>query len=248
MGWILEHDHNEGNPTCQSVTLPLAKAGNFLQQGVGVPTRTREYLMQHFGHDHVHRQMPVKVNFCGALGEEFKPVALHVKTPSEVIGLMEANYPGFRQKLLAGRYVMVLHDGTEREGSAVAVHVDSANIPMSGENVYFVPAPEGEGGATFIYLTSQLVIATGVSSMTGVYIAAAVVAVGMIVGYIAIAMALSSLADWLMPGVEERGDESIAFNGPVNNTRQGNPVPVCYGGPIRVGSQVISVDLKAVDI
>ena len=35
---------------------------------------------------------------------------------------------------------------------------------------------------------------------------------------------------------------SYAFDGAVNTTRQGNPVPICYGSMI-VGSQVISAGL-----
>jgi predicted phage tail protein len=41
---------------------------------------------------------------------------------------------------------------------------------------------------------------------------------------------------------------SYAFNGPVNRTAQGVPVPLCYGGPILVGSQVISSGLRTEQI
>jgi len=38
---------------------------------------------------------------------------------------------------------------------------------------------------------------------------------------------------------------SYAFDGAVNTAAQGNPVPVLYGGPLIVGSQVISAGLSA---
>jgi predicted phage tail protein len=46
------------------------------------------------------------------------------------------------------------------------------------------------------------------------------------------------------PAATERPENkpSYAFNGPVNTTAQGNPVPVGYGR-LRVGSQVISAGL-----
>ena len=48
----------------------------------------------------------------------------------------------------------------------------------------------------------------------------------------------------------EKGDNkpSYLFNGAVNTYSQGNPVPVGFGGPLRVGSQVISVGIRSVDI
>ena len=40
---------------------------------------------------------------------------------------------------------------------------------------------------------------------------------------------------------------SYLFNGPVNTTQQGNPVPILYGRLI-IGSQVVSASVQAYDI
>lgn len=40
---------------------------------------------------------------------------------------------------------------------------------------------------------------------------------------------------------------SYIFNGPVNVTAQGSAVPVLYGGPMEIGSVVISAGIEAVD-
>jgi predicted phage tail protein len=40
---------------------------------------------------------------------------------------------------------------------------------------------------------------------------------------------------------------SYIFNGPVNVTAQGAAVPILYGGPMEIGSTVISAGIEAVD-
>jgi predicted phage tail protein len=50
----------------------------------------------------------------------------------------------------------------------------------------------------------------------------------------------------LLAGTPQDKDEvdNYAFSGPVNNTRQGLPVPICYG-QLLVGSSVISSGITA---
>ncbi len=47
------------------------------------------------------------------------------------------------------------------------------------------------------------------------------------------------------PKSKDKGDDqaSYAFNGPVNTQAQGNPVPVAYGGPMWIGSAVVSAGI-----
>jgi hypothetical protein len=40
---------------------------------------------------------------------------------------------------------------------------------------------------------------------------------------------------------------SYSFNGPVNTQAQGNPVPLLYGGPLKVGSAVISAGIDTLE-
>jgi len=40
---------------------------------------------------------------------------------------------------------------------------------------------------------------------------------------------------------------SYVFNGPVNTTAQGGCIPVLYGGPMEIGSTVISAGIEAMD-
>lgn len=191
--------------------------------------------------------MTVNVSCVGKLSDKYPAMELYAKTPFEIIGLMEANYPGFKQDLLTHKYGLVLYSGEDEEVEAEGVVAERMMMPFSQDHAMFVPIPRGEAGTAFFWVTSQIVTYTGITSMVGVYLAAAVAAVVIGTG---ISLALSGLASLIMPDTPDTEDNvtGYQFNGPVNTSRQGAPVPVCYGGPILVGSQVISVALATEDI
>lgn len=49
------------------------------------------------------------------------------------------------------------------------------------------------------------------------------------------------------PGDTAANASNYSFNGPVNTQAQGNPVPLFYGGPLTIGSAVISAGIQAQD-
>lgn len=72
------------------------------------------------------------------------------------------------------------------------------------------------------------------------------------IGNLGIALALSGVAQMIAGTpkagqVDDGGPQSSLFNGPENTTTQGGPVPLCYGGPILVGSQVVSAGIFTED-
>jgi predicted phage tail protein len=70
---------------------------------------------------------------------------------------------------------------------------------------------------------------------------------------VGIAMAIGGVAQMIAgtpktPGsVDDGGPQSSLFSGPENTSSQGGPVPLCYGGPILVGSQVVSAGIFTED-
>lgn len=69
---------------------------------------------------------------------------------------------------------------------------------------------------------------------------------------VGLALTLSGVSALLYgtPKDQEESPEnrpSYIFNGPVNAYRQGNPIPVGFGG-MRIGSQVISAGIRSIDI
>lgn len=68
----------------------------------------------------------------------------------------------------------------------------------------------------------------------------------------ALSMAISGVAQMIAGTpkagqIDDGGKQSDLFNGPENTTTQGGPVPLVYGGPILVGSQVISAGIFTED-
>lgn len=66
------------------------------------------------------------------------------------------------------------------------------------------------------------------------YIIAAVVAV--VVSYVITRLMMPSTSN------NQQSSRSTMFNGPVNTTDQGNPIPIIYGKCVMVGSQIIATD------
>lgn len=174
--------------------------------------------------------MRVNVEFHGALGEELQATELEIDTPRDAVELIELRRPGVRRMVMSGRYTLVLQDKEDKGGGLTRVTSDNYTLPMSDEQLHFLPSGKGEnlsGGATALLSLASLPFAATAAALGG----------------------YNSLIDWLTPGTPKPvGDENFVFDGPVNTTRQGNPVPVCYGGPIMVGSQVISVSMQAVEL
>lgn len=91
----------------------------------------------------------------------------------------------------------------------------------------------GVGGATSLTVAGQLVLSAGF------------IGAGLVVGGLSQLLAGTPKA----PGISEKeaNRPSFLFNGVVNTTAQGHPVPVGYGR-MRVGSAVISAGISTEDI
>lgn len=160
-----------------------------------------------------------------AFGDE---VFYEVSTPYEVIKAVDANYPGFTDKLGQGEYAMFMGDEPVTEESRLK------RLPDSGSCLIHVfPVPTGHDPATLTW------------AVIGEAILDAVI-------LLAVAYTVNFAISYLFPPEEadngEKNKPSYHFNGPVNTMSQGNPVAICYGGPLLVGSQVISSAISAEDI
>ncbi len=189
-----------------------------------------------------------KVQLCGHLGKKFGRVfELDVNSPAEAIRALRANFPDFEAYMYKHSepgfrvYVGKYNVGDE-ELSASSVDTTIKFVP--------VVRGSGKGGIGQIILGALLIAAafyTGGASLAGG--ALTTTALG--------GMALSFGASLIIGGVTQmltsspgaisqnsvNNQPSYAFNGAVNTTAQGNPVPILYGRLI-VGSQVISAGLS----
>ncbi len=180
-----------------------------------------------------------EVKLYGHLGKTFgKVFRFDVKTVAEAIAALKANLEGFEAYLL------------KHSKPGYHIFVDKRNL---GEKD--LPELCGKG-------TIKIIPAVAGAKRGGVLqtiIGAIMVIVGTFVPGMqwmiqpGIALMAGGIVQMLVrpPGRSETekpdNRPSYSFNGPVNTTTQGNPIPVCYGELV-VGSQVASMGLAIEDI
>lgn len=193
-----------------------------------------------------------EVRLYGHLAKRFgRAHQYDVRSPAEAVRALCATLPGFRQHVIAhSRPGYRVLDGRS------ARSIDTLALPAD-DVIRIVPVTAGAGRGMGTVILGAALIAVGVATGgAGLTLAAAWEAGGMtLAGFFAfnvgMSLALGGVAQMLSPqpktpGAPEQPENrpSYVFDGPVNTTAQGNPVPVCYGRLI-VGSQVISAGVAA---
>lgn len=201
------------------------------------------------------------VKLLGELGKNFgKEFTLDIKNPAEAIRALCANFPEFEKHLIE----------SEKRGVAYRVLVGKASVklnelanPSGKQEIKFVPVVQGAGGNTgMIILGAALIVASFYvpGSMFAIEAALATgISVTTMASYtfaVGAMLALSGAAGILTPSQGGASQDmnnspdnkpSYTFNGAVNTSAQGYPVPVGYGRMI-VGSAVISAGIVAEEL
>lgn len=190
------------------------------------------------------------VKLYGELGKQFGTIhRLAIKTPAEAVRALSVNFPGFEKHLIESGKQNVAYqvkvDGRE---------IDEAELkyPMSRE-IHFTPVIQGAGSSTAKLIIGAVLIVAGI--VITAYGGGAVggpminVGIGFMIG--GVVQMLSPVPKAQEPAEDALHTPSYVFNGPVNTTAQGQPVPIGYGRLI-VGGAVISAgividDLSTVD-
>jgi len=215
-----------------------------------------------------------KVRLEGELGEKFGEVwNLNVKTPHEAIKAIECQTKGFRKHILdnaekgIGYEVIIGDQGIKQEEELLYP------APIR-DDFTIVPIVQGAKSRGFgmIMMGAALFLTAGMASGAfGTAYAEGMVASGYVGGAfggnfsaymtslmsteglagVALqmggAMVLGGAAMMLAPTIDgSPGDEeqSYLFDGAINSTKQGTPVPILYGRMI-VGGAVISASIKS---
>ena len=180
------------------------------------------------------------VTVAGALGKRYGRVhRLDCADALDALRACCALFPGFARDFVQLKYRVVL-DGvpvTDREELGLPAH-----------EIRFAPVVSGAGhGLGEVFLGAALIAAAvfmpaGFLGMS----AATESAVGSMAFSLGASMVLTGLAQAISQP-PQTGTNSYLFSGPVNSTKQGNPVPILYG-QLMIGSQVASANLQAYDI
>tara|TARA_R110002124_G_scaffold87322_1_gene224853 strand:+ start:3168 stop:3761 length:594 start_codon:yes stop_codon:yes gene_type:complete len=190
----------------------------------------------------------------GPMGARFGRVHRYsVSSPAEAIKALSATLEGFKQAFIEGGHYRILVGGKE------SVNIDESAYPTSDrETIRVIPVVAGaEGlgkvvlGGALIFLSGGLAFGAGAGSLLG---AGGGSVLASTVSQIGVSLAIGGVSQMLFsPQLNDSSAErpenkpSFIFNGAVNTTRQGNPVPVCYGRMI-VGSQIISAGLTVAEV
>jgi predicted phage tail protein len=188
------------------------------------------------------------IRLYGKLGTRFGRVhRLAVLSPAEAVRALRVLLPGFERELMTSK-----DRGISYAFLAGKRHLKSDQLhqPVGDDDIRIAPVIQGaKSGGVFSAILGAVVIAV---SAVGSYFAPGnpLSAYGYQFGA---ALILGGVAQMLSPqqkglATKDSPDNgaSYNFNGPVNTTAQGNPVPVLYGRMI-VGSAVISAGIYAED-
>lgn len=195
------------------------------------------------------------VILLGELGRKYgRRFKLDVRTPAEAVRALAANFPDFEKTVLAHKAGFRVLIGREECGESELLN------PAGRQSITIVPMVAGAGGLGKIILGAALITASfyipgsmaaiDAALMTGV----SVTTMATFAFTTGVSLALQGTAEMLAPnpvsnGPQERPENqpSYVFNGPVNTTAQGHPVPVGYGR-LRIGSAVISAGITTEEI
>lgn len=195
------------------------------------------------------------VQLLGELGKKFgKNFKLDVKNPAEAVRALCMNFPEFQKHLIDSEekgvgYKVIVGKESQK--------IDDLHNPVGKQTIKFVPVLMGSKSRfTGIIIGAALIVASFYMPGMGTVLygsGAGAVTLGAVTFSTGLAMVIGGTIQLLTPvpktDTTERPDNkpSYVFNGAVNTTAQGYPVPVGYGRMI-VGSAVISAGLVSEEL
>lgn len=184
------------------------------------------------------------VLLLGELGKKFgRKIRLDVKTPAEAVRALCANFPDFERHLVDSEKRNVAYRVVVGKGD---VRVDDLHNPAGNQTIKLVPVIQGAGGnGLFQTIIGAVLIAASFipgNPFSGPMLNAGI---AMVIG--GTIQMLSPTPKAPDPSESPENQPSYVFNGAVNTTAQGQPVPIGYGRMI-VGSAVISAGITTEEI
>lgn len=188
-----------------------------------------------------------EIRLYGALGREFGRVfRLDVATPAEAVSALRAVLPGFARAFLGRDGQQAYHVFVGRKVCRRSLTTEELCEPLgAADPIMLVPVIAGAKRAG----TSQVILGY-VLMVAGAFLAAYT---GSDYGLVSLGfqMMLGGVIKMLSPQKEGKAASSnlpsYVFDGVVNNTEQGGPVPVRYGRAM-VGSTVVSQGISTQEL
>ncbi|AVQ10150.1 tail component protein [Siphoviridae environmental samples] len=187
-----------------------------------------------------------KVILCGPMRKRFgREFELAVSSTKEAIHALCIQVDGFKKYLF----------DSKSNGLEFAVFIGKRNInedglsdPVGSDEIRIAPVIQGSKRAGIL----QTIVGGALIALSFVPILAPVSSILLNMG---VSMALGGVVQMLSAqprglGAKDSANNqpSYSMDGAVNTQAQGNPVPLCYGGPLIIGGAIISGGIYAEDI
>ena len=187
------------------------------------------------------------IRLYGKMGARFgREHRLAVANPAEAIRALCVLIPGFEKELMTSKdrgigYAVFIGKQNLKE--------DELQVPPGQEDIRIAPVIMGsKNGGIFNIILGVVLIATAWINPGNILAASGLLSASTVAG-LGLSLALGGIIQVISPqpsglsGVQSPDNgASYNFNGPVNVTAQGNPVPLLYGEMI-VGSATISAGI-----
>lgn len=209
--------------------------------------------------------MKTTVYLYGEMGRRFgRKHRLAVSSTAEALRLIEVNHPGLAAYLIEsgdrGVAFRIKVNGTPIEAEQVTFERPGATIRISpvvrGNKDKWIGVVLGIALVALAWASGQPWATNTILSKVGGFALVKGLTVAGFVGGLGLSLAIGGVAQMLSPMPElpsfgqssDPGRPSYVFQGPVNRVEQGGPVPLCYGGPILVGSGIVSSSVESEDL
>lgn len=187
------------------------------------------------------------VHLHGKLRKYAKTIDLEVSTAGEAVRALAVNFPEILADIKDGTWRVVRGDlktGMDLGEEEIAL------MKLGKADLHLMPAVSGRKGSGGGVLKAVLGVALiAVSFGTAPFLGTAIMGGalggatwGSALGMVGLSLALTGISSMLAPENTSEAEEKNSFilSGPTGAVGQGNPVPLVYGGPIIVGSVMIS--------
>jgi predicted phage tail protein len=190
------------------------------------------------------------IHLYGHLAKKYPKInKIKVRSVSEAVRAMDANFPGFRHSIQRDRNYRVVRGDSLENGKDLCA--DEVMMKFSEDTWHILPLPMGAGGNGLYQVIGGAVLIVAGAVLTaygqGAY--------GIPMMKLGAAIALSGIAQMLTPSPnvsdytqrEQDQRPSYIFNGPQNTVEPGLTIPVAYGETF-IGSIFISGGVKIRDM
>ena len=172
------------------------------------------------------------------MGELFGELhRLNVKTVQEAVHAIDTMKGGLRKYLIDCTENDIYF--TVQKGEDF-LDYNTLDLELGEHDIIITPVPRGAGNEVLQIIVGIALIVGGFMLGSGESVSKGMQLLASVMVNVGLQLALNGIVELLSDDPDELDeDKSQLFNGPINNTKSGVPVPLCYG-EMEVGGAVVN--------